>query len=433
MIAKTKTIGKVKYLLPHRPLEEAPAPSIVYLAVEHTRAPKGDVFVKEGDHVNFCQKVGMRHGPFFEQPIFSTVSGTVLGIEKHCLYSGKQVNFIKIQNDFKDTLDPAAVERTPEEVNALTKDELVKLAADFALVGLGGSGFPTSVKLATKEPIKHILINGIECEPYLSADQLFMMNYAEDMIHGTALLMKMYDCHDARICVKSIHPEIIEHLNAEIARLYPGSGMVVAPMKNFYPQGWEVSMIKTALGIEVKPGTLPPQSGIMNVNVATAASLDWAARFNRPTVERYVSFNGDGIAEPKDFLVRLGTPVTDLIPLVGGYTEESGLRMVVGGPMMGIAVPNDDVIITETVTSFLIMKEHGKTEAPCIRCGSCVLSCPAHLEPVLIMEAVKSNDRDRIKALKPLACVECGLCTYSCTSGIRVTDFIRRAKLLAKL
>ena len=433
MIAKTKTIGKVKYLLPHRPLEEAPAPSIVYLAVEHTRAPKGDVFVKEGDHVNFCQKVGMRHGPFFEQPIFSTVSGTVLGIEKHCLYSGKQVNFIKIQNDFKDTLDPAAVERTPEEVNALTKDELVKLAADFALVGLGGSGFPTSVKLATKEPIKHILINGIECEPYLSADQLFMMNYAEDMIHGTALLMKMYDCHDARICVKAIHPEIIEHLNAEIERLYPGSGMVVAPMKNFYPQGWEVSMIKTALGIEVKPGTLPPQYGIMNVNVATAASLYWAARFNRPTVERYVSFNGDGIAEPKDFLVRLGTPVTDLIPLVGGYTEESGLRMVVGGPMMGIAVPNDDVIITETVTSFLIMKEHGKTEAPCIRCGSCVLSCPAHLEPVLIMEAVKSNDRDRIKALKPLACVECGLCTYSCTSGIRVTDFIRRAKLLAKL
>lgn len=433
MIAKTKTIGKVKYLLPHRPLEEAPAPSIVYLAVEHTRAPKGDVFVKEGDHVNFCQKVGMRHGPFFEQPIFSTVSGTVLGIEKHCLYSGKQVNFIKIQNDFKDTLDPAAVERTPEEVNALTKDELVKLAADFALVGLGGSGFPTSVKLATKEPIKHILINGIECEPYLSADQLFMMNYAEDMIHGTALLMKMYDCHDARICVKAIHPEIIEHLNAEIARLYPGSGMVVAPMKNFYPQGWEVSMIKTALGIEVKPGTLPPQYGIMNVNVATAASLYWAARFNRPTVERYVSFNGDGIAEPKDFLVRLGTPVTDLIPLVGGYTEESGLRMVVGGPMMGIAVPNDDVIITETVTSFLIMKEHGKTEAPCIRCGSCVLSCPAHLEPVLIMEAVKSNDRDRIKALKPLTCVECGLCTYSCTSGIRVTDFIRRAKLLAKL
>ena len=433
MIAKTKTIGKVKYLLPHRPLEEAPAPSIVYLAVEHTRAPKGDVFVKEGDHVNFCQKVGMRHGPFFEQPIFSTVSGTVLGIEKHCLYSGKQVNFIKIQNDFKDTLDPAAVERTPEEVNALTKDELVKLAADFALVGLGGSGFPTSVKLATKEPIKHILINGIECEPYLSADQLFMMNYAEDMIHGTALLMKMYDCHDARICVKAIHPEIIEHLNAEIARLYPGSGMVVAPMKNFYPQGWEVSMIKTALGIEVKPGTLPPQYGIMNVNVATAASLYWAARFNRPTVERYVSFNGDGIAEPKDFLVRLGTPVTDLIPLVGGYTEESGLRMVVGGPMMGIAVPNDDVIITETVTSFLIMKEHGKAEAPCIRCGSCVLSCPAHLEPVLIMEAVKSNDRDRIKALKPLTCVECGLCTYSCTSGIRVTDFIRRAKLLAKL
>ena len=433
MIAKTTRIGKVDTLLSHRPLGEAPLPKIVYLAVEHTRCPKGDVFVKEGDHVNFCQKVGVRHGPFFDQPIYSTCSGTVVGIEKHCLYSGKPVNFIKIENDFQDTLDPNAKERTKEEVEALTKEELIDLAKEFALVGLGGSGFPTYIKLQTKCEIKTILINGIECEPYLSADQLFMMNFAADIIHGTALLMKMYGCKDARICVKDIHPEIIEHLNKEIERLYPGSGLTVAPMKNFYPQGWEIAMIKTATGIEVPPGKLPPEYGIMNLNVATVAALYYAARYNRPITERYVSFNGDGIAKPTDFLVRLGTPVTDLIPLVGGYTREEGLRLVVGGPMMGIAVPNDDVIITETVTSFLVMTEGMRPETPCIRCGSCVLSCPRHREPVLIMEAVKSGNRDRIKMLKPLDCVECGLCTYSCTSGIRVTDYIRRAKILAKL
>lgn len=433
MIARFKSIGKVPHLVSEREFVEAPVPEYVYVAVETARAPKAEVFVKEGDHVSFCQKIGVRHGPNFDLPIFSTVSGEVVGVEKHLLSSGKPSNFIKIKNDFKDELDASAQPRTAEEIAALTTEDLLKIVDDFGLVGLGGSGFPTVIKLATEMKIDHVLLNGIECEPYMNSDQKLMENHAEDVINGAVILMKMFHCADARICVKGIHGELIEHLNKVIAEKFPGQGISVAPMKNFYPQGWEVSEIKTALGITMEPGKLPPHYGVMNVNVATAASLYYAVAFRRPLVDRYISINGDGIAVPKDFKIRLGTHFTELLEEVGGYTEESGLRMSIGGPMMGVSIPSDDFVFTETANSVLVTKEHAKSETPCIRCGSCVLSCPAHLEPVLIMEAVKSNDRDRIKMLKPLNCMECGLCTYSCTSGIRVTDFVRRAKILAKL
>lgn len=433
MIAKTTKIGGVDNLLSKRPALPAPIPDYVYIAVENGRCPKADIYVKEGDHVNLCQVIGVRHGPFFDQPIHSTVSGTLVKIEKHYHRCGKLVNFMKIENDRLDTLDPAVKDRTPEEVAALTKDEMIKIIENCACVGLGGSGFPTHIKLQTKEKINHILINGIECEPYLDTDQRFMLDKTKEIFGGTALLMQMFDCHDARICVKETHPEIIAHLNEMIDRYYPGQGITVSPMKNFYPQGWEVAMVKTALGIKMQPGKIPPAYGIMNVNVTTAASIYEAIWHNRPITERYMSVNGDGINAPSNFIVRVGTPAIDLIHMAGGYKGDENKILIFGGPMMGTALPNEDCIATKTVTSLIVMNESTKPEAPCIRCGSCVLSCPQGLQPVLIMEAVKSTNREMIKMLNPLNCMECGLCTYSCTSGIRVTDFVRRAKLLAKL
>lgn len=433
MIAKIKTIDKVPHLLSSRETVTLDAPAFVYLTLELPRAPKVELFVKEGDHVYFCQKIGVRHGSSFDLPIFSTVSGQVLGIEKHTSSSGKPANFLKVQNDFKDELDPEAKPRTAEEIATLTKEDVFNIVNDFGLTGLGGSGFPTIIKLKSSEKVDHILLNGVECEPYLNSDQKLMLNHAKEIIEGALILQKIYDCKDVRICVKGIHQDIVDHLNEVLAADYKDSGVTVALMKNFYPQGWEVAEIKTALNIEVASGKLPFAYGVLNLNVATAMSLYRAVALRLPMVERYATINGDGVAAPKDFLVRIGTLFTDVLPVVGGYTAEEGLRMSVGGPMMGSTVPNDDVVFSDLVTNVLVTKDHTVAESPCIRCGSCVLSCPTHLEPVLIMEAVKSNDRDRVKALKPLSCVECGLCTYVCTSGIRVTDYIRRAKILAKL
>ncbi|MCQ2741974.1 MAG: RnfABCDGE type electron transport complex subunit C [Bacilli bacterium] len=433
MIAKTKKIGGTDNLLSRRPAIPAPIPDFIYIAVNNARCPSADIFVKEGDHVNLCQVIGVRHGPFFDQPIHSTVSGTMVKIEKHYHRCGKLVDFMKIENDHLDTLDPSVVDRTPEQVEALTKDEMIQIIKDCACVGLGGSGFPTYIKLQTKEKIDHILINGIECEPYLDTDQRYMMDHAKEIIGGTMLLQKMYGVKDARICIKETHPEIINDLQAILDKHYKDSGITIAKMKNFYPQGWEVAMVKTALGIDMEPGKIPPMYGIMNVNVTTVASIYLAIWNNRPVTERYMSVNGNGINAPSNFVVRVGTPVINLVHAAGGYKGEEKKILIFGGPMMGAALPNEDCIATKTVTSLIVMNESKKPEAPCIRCGSCVLSCPQHLQPVLIMEAVKAMNKENIKALKPLNCMECGLCTYSCTSGIRVTDFVRRAKIIAKL
>ena len=174
--------------------------------------------------------------------------------------------------------------------------------------------------------------------------------------------------------------------------------------------------------------------GILDFNVSTCHGIYQAVRLNRPVVERYISVSGNGVRFPSNFKVRVGTPIKTLLDRCGGYADpEKEKVFILGGPMMGASVPSDDCIITKTVTSVIIMNAEDEEEQPCIRCGSCVLSCPAHLEPKQIMDAVKANDRERIKALHPLTCIECGLCTYVCTSHIRVTDFIRRAKILAKL
>ena len=196
-------------------------------------------------------------------------------------------------------------------------------------------------------------------------------------------------------------------------------------------------MIKEATHgkVIIPPGkkALPPDYGIFNVNAMTCAGVWYALGEDEPVYERYVTVAGDGINKPVNLEVRVGTPITDLIQAAGGYKDESPKVLILGGPMMGAALPSDDAIATKTVTSIIVKNAKEKEAKPCIHCGSCVYSCPTHLQPVLIMEAVKSMNRDRIKMLNPLNCIECGLCSYSCTSDIAVTDFVRRAKIIAKL
>lgn len=431
MIKKTTHVGKSKALMGAIPTIRFTHPEYVFIATTNARCPKAELFIKEGDYVKLYQKIGVRHGPFFDQPIHSTVSGTFVGLEKHYHRSGKEVDFIKIKNDKKNTSDDAVYERTEDEIFNLSKEEITEIVKDTANVGLGGSSFPTYVKFNTDKKIDVLLVNGIECEPYITADHRLMLEYPNRVINGIRYTMHAFNCPKAYICIKSKYKDIAMVYN-ELLKGYPN--IEIKLVKNYYPQGWEIAMIKEALGIEVQSGHLPSEYGIINFNVSTMVGIYKALRYNMPVVKRNITITGDGIVQPKNFRVVVGTPLSDLIPLCGGYKNEDKDKVfIMGGPMMGASVPSDDVIITKTVTSIIVLDKIDYKEEPCVRCGSCVLSCPVHLKPVEIMNAVKVRDRQLVKDLTPLKCIECGLCTYSCTSRINVTDWVRKGKVLAKL
>lgn len=434
MIKKTTAIHDNKDELAILPENMVMEPDFVFIPLTNTRCQEATISIKEGDKVTIGEKIGMRKGPFFDQPFFSTVSGTYLGLEKHCYRNGRKIDFLKIENDKKDTIDPSIRDRTDEEIAKLTLADVVEIAKDKALVGLGGSSFPSYIKLNTKNPIKTIIINGAECEPYLTSDQRFMLNNAEDIIKGTKILQNVYGCKDARIGIKSKHADVIEHLNKVIENLGETT-IKVAPLDDFYPQGWEVAMIKSITHIEVQNGHLPSEYGIMDFNVATIASLYNAVKHNLPVLSRYVSIYGDGINKPSNFIVRVGTPLPLLIKIAGGYKEDGPNKvLVIGGPMMGSSIGDDDCVTSPTVTTLLVMNLKMERMEPCIRCSSCILSCPEGLEPVKIMQLMrmKKPNAKWVNALNPMKCVECGLCTYSCTSKIPLLMYIRDAKKLVR-
>ena len=433
MIVKVNHIKDTKNLVGMLPAVRYTQPKYVYIAMGNARCPNAELYIKEGDHVYYSQVIGIRHAAFFDQPIHATCSGTFVGLEKHFHRSGKMTDFIKIENDGLDTIDPSLKVRTPEEIAALTKDDMVEILKNCACVGLGGSSFPTYVKFQTDKPIDMVLVNGIECEPYITADHRLMLEYPYRVIEGLKYTMQAFGCKHAKICIKSKYHDI-KKLYKQVLKEYEGSGIELCCVGNYYPQGWEVEMIKNATGIRLKPGELPSNRGIINFNVSTMVGIYKAIKYNIAVNKRFITITGDGINYPKNFRVRVGTAVKDLIPLCGGYKDpEKEKIFILGGPMMGVSVPNDDVIVTKTVTSIIVLNKTEYKEEPCVRCGSCVLSCPVHLEPVQIMNAVKTLDKPRIKMLNPLRCIECGLCSYSCTSKIPVTDYIRKAKIIAKL
>lgn len=434
MIYQTKAIHDDKDTLAKMPLQIAPAPEFVFIPLVNSRCGKAALSIKEGDPVFLGEKIGLRQGPFFEQPIISTVSGVFVGLEKHYYRTGVRLDFVKIKNDFKDTIDPSLHERSDEEIAKLSKDEIRDIVKDKGLVGLGGSSFPTYVKFQTKTPISTILINGVECEPMMTSDQRFMLEHSAEILAGIRLLLQAFQCQDARICIKEKHQDVIEFYKRLLGNATE-KRITLSPMKDFYPQGWEIDMIKTATGITVENGHLPNEYGIVNFNVATAAGVYLAVKKNLPVYERYFSLYGDGLKSPANLVVRIGSLLSPIIEKFGGYRDSSTPKtLIVGGPMMGTAVPSDDCVITSTMSMALIQEKRAYLEQPCIRCASCVLSCPVLLEPVQIMKAMrrKNVDVNLLKKLNPLKCMECGLCTYSCPSKIPLLDCVRQAKAVVK-
>lgn len=431
MISKTTRIAIDPVHYEENPVETVAAPEFMFVPGTNGRCRKYELLIKEGDRVFLHQKIGLRDGGYFKQNMFAPCSGTFLGLEKHSYRNGKELDFLKFQNDFKDEREPSYHERSDEEIFALTPEEVISISEEYSLVGLGGSSFPTHVKLKGDDHVTYLVVNGIECEPTLPVDKLLMANDSAELVKGLRLLRKTLGSEHVYLCIKKKYAALIA-MYQELLR--EEEGMEVKPCRDYYPQGWEIGLIKDVTGIKVPSGALPRKQGVLDINVATVVSLYQACRYSRPVSERYFAVIGDGIEEAKNFRVRVGTPVKPLIESCRYKDDGEEKTLICGGPMMGVSVPSDDLIMTPCLSSVLVY-EQGKAEReqPCIHCASCVYSCPTGLVPVEIMNAYKGMDKEKIKDLHPERCVECGLCSYSCTSSIRVLDYVRKAKIIAKL
>lgn len=384
-----------------------------------------DPLVKKGDYVKVGQKIGDTDA-FVSSPIHASVSGTVTAIEPRLSYGGLKVNSIIIENDFEYTIDPDI--NLAGEYEKMTHDEIVEVVHRAGIVGMGGAGFPMHIKINPPQDkvIKYIILNGAECEPYLSSDHRTMLEHTDEMLFGINVLMQLSNARRAFIAVEDNKPDVIEKL---LAKKLPYQ-IEVVPLETKYPQGSEKHLIKAVTGMEVPHGKLPADVGVIVNNIDTCISLYNALVNNIPLIRRRVTVSGKAVRNPGVFDVPIGMTFRELFEAAGGFTQEPE-KVIMGGPMMGTAQVSLDVPVVKTTSGILAFtkKECGKKEeSPCLRCGKCVDVCPMHLMPNAIAAAADKNDIEKAEKLCAGDCVECGSCSYTCPSHRFLVERIRLAK-----
>jgi len=409
-------------------IEVLPIPKTVFIPVaQHIGAPSTAV-VNKGDVVKTGQIIAKSSG-FVSTNIHSSVSGKVKKVDLSADSSGypKQGIFIDVEGDeWEDNIN-----RSDDLVKEFDLDgqKIIQKIQDAGIVGLGGATFPTHVKLVPPKGMKAevLLINGVECEPYLTSDHRLMLEKADEILVGTQLLMRAMNVEKAVIGIENNKRDAIQLLTDK-AKNY--KGITVAALKVKYPQGGEKQLIKAVTGKEVPSGGLPIAVGAVVSNVGTAFAVYEAVQKNKPLFERVVTVTGKGIAKPSNFKVRIGTATAELIEAASGLPENSG-KIISGGPMMGRSVVSLDVPVTKGTSGILIMpNEEAKRREymECIRCSRCVSVCPMGLEPYLLMTFGQKQIFDRAENERVMECIECGACSYTCPSYRPILDYIRFGK-----
>ncbi|WP_373810229.1 electron transport complex subunit RsxC [Porphyromonas loveana] len=411
-----------------KPVEVLPIPSQVVIPLgQHIGAP-AVAAVKKGDEV----KVGTiiaQAGGFVSANIHSSVSGKVLKIDSVFDSSGytRPAIFIDVQGDeWEDGIDrsPALVKECK-----LSAKEIVDKISAAGIVGLGGATFPSHVKLSpppgTKAEI--LIINAVECEPYLTSDHALMLEKGEEIMVGVSILMKAIQVQKAVIGVENNKKDAIAHLT-KLAAAYPG--IEVMPLKVQYPQGGEKQLIDAVIRKQVKSGALPISTGAVVQNVGTVFAVYEAVQKNKPLIERIVTITGKKLSRPSNFLVRIGTPIAALLEAAGGLPENTG-KIIGGGPMMGRALLSPDVPVTKGSSGVLILDKEESVRKPmrdCIRCAKCVGVCPMGLNPAFLMRDTLYKSWDTAEKGNVVDCIECGSCSFTCPANRPLLDYIRQAK-----
>ncbi len=431
----TQTFSGGKHVPGHKELSRDKAvrnavlPKTVFIPLsQHTGAPCAPL-VKPGDMVKAGQKIGESQS-FISAPVHASISGTVRAVEEfnHPVL-GRALSVI-IDSDGKD--EPAFSSPDEKTVGSLSREELISIIKDAGIVGLGGAAFPTHVKLSPPHPVDTLIVNAAECEPYLTCDFRLMLERVNDILQGVLLVKKILSVNRVFIGVESDKAEATRLLRNKIVQLK--LDIEVVPLKTKYPQGAEKQLIQAITGREVPPGKLPFDANVVVNNVGTMLAVYEAVYQGSPLFQRVLTVTGSIVREPANLLVRVGTLFSELIEQCGGLTEPAG-KLIMGGPMMGLAQSALDVPVIKGTSGILVLsKEQARQteESACIRCGRCVEACPVNLLPSALSVCGEARRFDLAEEYNPFDCIECGTCTYLCPARRRIVEYIRLIKSVLK-
>ncbi len=410
-----------------KPLEKASDPKIVYISMQqHIGAPAKPI-VEVGDEVKVGQKIGEMQG-FVSANIHSSVSGKVMGIKELEVPGGVSTCVI-IENDFNDSVHESV--KPKGSLEKLTKEEIVESIKEAGIVGMGGATFPTHVKISPPpdKKIDFVILNGAECEPYLTADHRLMIENPEDVVFGLRILMKALNVDKGYIGIEVNKPDAIEAIT-KVAKEYTNIEVVGLEVK--YPQGAEKQLIYACTKREVPSGGLPMDAGAVVNNVGTAAQIAKTIKTGMPLVERITTVTGNCIQEPKNLVTKVGTLFSEIIEQCGGFKPDKQIgKVIMGGPMMGIAQYTTNIPTNKGTSGILCLdEEEAKTPKPknCLRCGKCLDVCPAFLQPLYISAYSINGDYEASEKFRALDCIECGSCSFICPARRPLLQSIRVAK-----
>ena len=405
----------------HLSLVRFPEPSTAVIPLSmHAGAPANPV-VQVGDEVKVGQVIGEAAG-FISAPVHSSISGKVVAIEERPHASRGKCLSVVIENDGKNTLHESI--KPGKGLEELTPDEIIEVVKNAGIVGMGGAGFPTYVKLKPNKPIEAVLLNGCECEPLLTADHRVLLEYADEIIYGLKAIMKAVNAPKGVIVIEDNKLDAIAQFESKLAE-EPSIEVVTARTK--YPQGAEKMLIKRVMGRMVPSGGLPADVGAVVCNVSTAKAICDAITTGMPLIERVVTVTGDYIASPKNFIAKIGTNVADLVSACGGITNPDA-TVKAGGPMMGFIQNTLETPIMKGSNGIIAIKTDHAAPVECIKCGRCVDVCPMELKPLYFAKYAGLGKPELLKELRIMDCMECRCCEYICSSKIPLVTLIRTGK-----
>lgn len=410
------------------PIKELePSDTYTYPLSQHIGAPCKPL-VGVGDAVLRGQKIADAES-FVTAPIHSAVSGRVTAIERRMVPNGNMEDSIIIESDGQDALHESV--RPHGTYESVTPEQILEIVREAGITGMGGAAFPTHVKLNIPRDVSvdTVIINGAECEPYLTSDHRVMLEIPSLVVEGLRLAMKAVGVHSAKIAIEENKPDAIVQITNKASKY---KDIEICTLRTKYPQGSEKHLIKAVTGREVPSGQLPSSVGVIVLNIDTAVAIARAVYDGLPLLRRIVTVSGGAIKNPCNFSVKLGTPVRCLIEQAGGFSSEP-VKMIAGGPMMGMAISSLDVPVTKGVSAILAFDRSEAlafSESPCTRCGRCIKACPMGLTPAYMNKYIGMNDYDAAAKIGLMDCIECGACSYICPCKRQLVQSFRLGKQL---